>query len=423
MSHYQNFEQPFEIPASWEWVTIKDIGEIVTGNTPSKEVNEFYGGDVPFYKPTDLSQGIDTQSASDTLTQRGFEQSRQLPVNSILITCIGATIGKIGLIKKAGSCNQQINAIIPNNSVVPEYIFYVCSSSYFQNCIKENASSTTLPILNKKSFSSLLFPLPPISEQRAIIASIKDYLEILSNVEIYKIKIKSAILACKSKILELAMQGKLVPQDPTDEPAAEMLNRINPNTKIITDNPHSWNIPQTWSICRLGDIVRISSAKRVMKSDWHSQGVPFYRTREIVKLSDYGTVDNELFISHEQYEEFKKQYGIPKRGDIMLTAVGTIGKTYIVKSNDKFYYKDASVLCLSPTSLISSEFLEMLFKDENLIKQMKGNSKGTTVDTITIEKAFNYLIVLPPLKEQMRIVAKIEELYSCLDNIEASLQS
>ena len=423
MSHYQNFEQPFEIPASWEWVTIKDIGEIVTGNTPSKEVNEFYGGDVPFYKPTDLSQGIDTQSASDTLTQRGFEQSRQLPVNSILITCIGATIGKIGLIKKAGSCNQQINAIIPNNSVVPEYIFYVCSSSYFQNCIKENASSTTLPILNKKSFSSLLFPLPPISEQRAIIASIKDYLEILSNVEIYKIKIKSAILACKSKILELAMQGKLVPQDPTDEPAVEMLKRINPNAKIITDNPHSWNIPQTWSICRLGDIVRISSAKRVMKSDWHSQGVPFYRTREIVKLSDYGTVDNELFISHEQYEEFKKQYGIPKRGDIMLTAVGTIGKTYIVKSNDKFYYKDASVLCLSPTSLISSEFLEMLFKDENLIKQMKGNSKGTTVDTITIEKAFNYLIVLPPLKEQMRIVAKIEELYSCLDNIEASLQS
>lgn len=114
---------------------------------------------------------------------------------------------------------------------------------------------------------------------------------------------------------------------------------------------------------------------------------------------------------------------IPIVGDIMITAVGTIGKTYIVRDNDKFYYKDASVLCISPYSIVLSKFLTYLFKTECLKKQLKGNSKGTTVDTITIEKANSYTITVPPLNEQKRIVAKIEEFYSVLDKIEASLQS
>ena len=421
MSHYQNFEPLFEIPNSWEWVKLGEIGLWQSGATPSKSNPNYYGKGYPWLNTGDLNDGY-ISSIPKEITQLALRETsvKLNPVGSVLIAMYGATIGKLGILNIDATTNQACCACY-KYWINQKYLFFFLLA--WRPQFIQMGGGGAQPNISKEKIEATHIPCPPANEQLRIVRQIEFLFELLDKLDINRNVIEKTIENTKSKILELSMQGKLVPQDPTDEPASEMLKRINPNAKIITDNPHSWNIPQTWSICRLGDIVRISSAKRVMKSDWHSQGVPFYRTREIVKLSDYGTVDNELFISHEQYEEFKKQYGIPKRGDIMLTAVGTIGKTYIVKSNDKFYYKDASVLCLSPTSLISSEFLEMLFKDENLIKQMKENSKGTTVDTITIEKAFNYLIVLPPLKEQMRIVAKIEELYSCLDNIEASLQS
>ena len=427
-SHYQNLEPPFEILASWEWVIINDIGEIVTGNTPSKEVNEFYGGNVPFYKPTDLSQGINTQSASDTLTQLGFEQSRQLPINSILITCIGATLGKIGLIKKAGSCNQQINAIIPNNSVVPEYVFYVCSSSYFQNCIKENASSTTLPILNKRSFSSLVFPLPPISEQRAIIASIKDYLGILNNVGIYKIELKSAILACKSKILELAMQGKLVPQDPADESAAEMLKRINPNARIITDNPHSWNIPNRWCLCELRDLCTfLSRGKSPKYSDVPNQ-YPVFAQK--CNLKDGGISLNQArFLDESTLPKWPNKYKL-KDQDILVnsTGTGTVGRTRLFLNkylkDFPFVLPDSHVSVVRTFDEIDSKFIYYNLISREGQTYFNDNLSGSTNQKeLYIETIGNNLIFLPPKKEQEWIVARIEELYHCIDKIEASLQS
>ena len=246
MSHYKNLEPPFAIPNSWEWVRLEELGEIVTGNTPPKDIEEYYGGDIPFFKPTDLEQGIETVSSSDHLSDLGYRQSRQLPENTILITCIGATIGKAGLTKRAGTCNQQLNAIIPFPQIDPEYIYFSCISGYFQSAIRENASATTLPILNKNNFSGLLLPLPPAEEQLRIVKQIYRLLEELAEIETSIEKIGTIINIAKSKILDLAMQGKLVPQDPSDEPAADMLRRINPKAKIISDNPHSWNIPNNW---------------------------------------------------------------------------------------------------------------------------------------------------------------------------------
>ena len=422
-SQYQQFTPPFDIPDSWQWVRLEEIGDIVTGSTPSKSDTSNYGYDYPFYKPNDLEQGLNTIKANDNLSAKGLALARVLPVGSVLVTCIGATIGKTGLIRTSGASNQQINAIIPNIVVDSEYLYHVIIGEYFQYLIKQNASSTTLPILNKGDFSKLLIPIPPQDEQKRIIKSIKSLFNIISVIDVATSSIKDLVKVAKSKILDLAMQGKLVPQDPADEPAADMLRRINPKARIITDNPHSWNVSANWTVCNLGDTVKIRSAKRVMKSDWRTEGVPFYRTREIVKLSENGIVDNELFISYQLYEEYREKYGIPVAGDIMITAVGTIGKTYIVRHNDKFYYKDASVLCISPYPIISSDFLTYLFRSEYLKKQLMGNSKGTTVDTITIEKANSYTIALPPFNEQKRMVAKIEELYSVLDKIEASLRS
>ena len=252
--------------------------------------------------------------------------------------------------------------------------------------------------------------------------------------------------ALRQKILDLAIRGKLVPQDPNDEPAEVLLERIREqkqqmfkegklkkkdikNDTIIfkgEDNLHyekfqdgtvkciedeiPFEVPEGWSWCRLRDLLNVCSSKRVLQSDWKNEGIPFYRAREIVKLSENDFIDNELFISEEHYLELKKNYGVPQSGDLMVSSVGTIGKVYIVKPADQFYYKDASVLCFeNRNKMLVSKFAKILLESSFVQLQMRENSKGTTVDTITISAAMNYLCIVPPQNEQVRIVAAVQQ--------------
>jgi len=173
-------ELPFEIPDSWEWCTVAMLGEIVTGLTPKTTVSDYYGNEYPFYKPTDLDAGANVNCSRDMLSTKGYSVSRHLKSNSILVTCIGATIGKTGIIRKEGTCNQQINAIIPSEHLVADYIYYCCTADFFQKSIISNASSTTLPILNKTRFSCLYLPLPPLDEQHRIVKRIEELLPLIA---------------------------------------------------------------------------------------------------------------------------------------------------------------------------------------------------------------------------------------------------
>ena len=166
-----NEEIPFEIPEFWRWVRVKNIGEIITGGTPAKDNPSFYGQRYPLYKPSDLEQGDNTRLATDMLSEEGFMRVRQLPINSILVSCIGS-LGKVGLIKEVGSCNQQINAIIPFKVTNPKFLYFVCTSNGFQADLQKRASSTTIQIVNKSRFSEILIPIPPILEQQRIVTSI-----------------------------------------------------------------------------------------------------------------------------------------------------------------------------------------------------------------------------------------------------------
>ena len=233
-------------------------------------------------------------------------------------------------------------------------------------------------------------------------------------------------------ILDLAIKGKLVPQNENDEPAEELLKRIQAEKERlikekvikkekplpeITEEEIPFDIPKNWEWTRLGNIFNIVSSKRVLQSDWKKSGIPFYRAREIAELSkNNNKINNELFISEELYENLRK-FGIPKANDLMVTAVGTLGKTYIVKSNDKFYYKDASVICLENFSQINSKYFKIFMNSETMKTQIDSNSMGTTVGTLTISRMNNYICSLPPLEEQKRIVKKVEKLQEFIKNL------
>ena len=236
--------------------------------------------------------------------------------------------------------------------------------------------------------------------------------------------IKNTIDDFKKSVLQEAIMGKLVPQDPTEGTAEELLAEIRKEKeklvkegklkkkdleiKPIEENEIPFEIPKSWKWCRLGEISNIWSARRVHEKDWRSSGIPFFRAREIGKLASEGTVDNELFIDKELYDEFSKS-GLPQANDLMLTAVGTLGKAYIVKESDVFYYKDGSVLCLNNFGHLNPIFLKYAIESSMFVKQYQNESEGTTVSTLTIVRMNGYMLPIPPLAEQKRIVAKIEE--------------
>lgn len=204
-----NVKENYKLPQGWEWKSLGEIGEIITGTTPSKNNPNFYGNEYPLFKPSDLNGDIIIKYASDNLSKLGFDNARNLPKDTILIVCIGASIGKVGLSGVNGSCNQQINAIIPNSAFTSKYLFFVCLSNYFQTILKKNASQTTLPIINKTEFSKLQIPLPPLKEQEQIASHLDELSSHVKNLkQNYQAQIKD-LQELKKSLLDKAFKGNL----------------------------------------------------------------------------------------------------------------------------------------------------------------------------------------------------------------------
>ena len=221
-------------------IQITEIGEILTGNTPTKkDPNNYNSADYNFYKPTDLNAGNNVIKSNDFLSKQGYENSRQVPAFSILVTCIGATIGKTGLIKSEGGFNQQINAIVPFENYIPEFIFYQVISIDFQTQIKTNASSTTLPILNKGKFSKLKMNVCSKDEQHKIVQEIESRLSVSDNVELSILESLEKAKALRQSILKKAFEGTLLSEEeiaackaaPDYEPASVLLEKIKAEKK------------------------------------------------------------------------------------------------------------------------------------------------------------------------------------------------
>ncbi|MFC2406382.1 MAG: restriction endonuclease subunit S [Cardiobacterium sp.] len=237
-------------------------------------------------------------------------------------------------------------------------------------------------------------------------------------------------------VLQAAIEGRL--NDRTSEDARDLLAAIQTEKaalqktgKLKKDKPLAaiseeeipFAIPENWVWVRFGEIFEITSSKRVHQRDWKTSGIPFYRAREIAKLADYGEVQNELFISDELYSELTAASLPPKANDFMVSGIGTLGKTYIVREDDVFYYKDASVLHVRNQHKITPQFFKYYMESDALMNQVWANSSGTTVATLTIERFNNYLIPLPPLTEQQQIVEKLNCLLNEIDSLKSQEQA
>ena len=216
-----------KLPLGWCWATVDQVGEVVTGTTPATADSANYGEHLPFFKPTDLDAGYHTRDARQYLSEIGASLSRRLPPMAVLVTCIGATIGKAGLARVSCATNQQINALVPIlREEMGPYLFWYFASPLGQREIVGRSSATTLPILNKGRFSELPVPIAPLAEQAAVaqrLDVVRSAYEMLSATLTIG---RQRAAALGQSNLKRAFEGRLVPQDPDDEPASFLLERI-----------------------------------------------------------------------------------------------------------------------------------------------------------------------------------------------------
>ena len=416
---------PYLLPNGWEWCNLEDIVCELKYGTSEKSLSV---GKIAVLRMGNITN-VGTIDYSNLVYSSNNEDIKlySLEKDDLLFNRTNSSewVGKTAIYKKEQPAIYagyliRIRPIL----IFSDYLNTVMNSSYYRNwCYNVKTDAVNQSNINAQKLSQLMIPIPPLKEQERIVVEVAKWISLIDTIKNSKEDLQTTIKQAKSKILNLAIHGKLVPQDPNDEPAIELLKRINPDFPPCDNGHYTFDVPSGWITTNLGSIFNVVSAKRILKSDWKHSGVPFYRAREIAKLSIYGLVDNELYISEEHYNSLKEKFPVPKASDIMISAVGTIGKCYIVKESDKFYYKDASVLCLCNDYQINAKYIYHIMRSEYMLKQMYDNSKGTTVDTITIEKAKQYILPLPPLAEQQRIVAKIEETFSIFDGIQNSLEA
>ena len=442
-------EIPFEIPATWEWCRLGYIFSHCTGkalNGTNRKGNLY-----TYITTSNLYWDRFELSSLKEMYFTEEELGKCTATKGDLLVCEGGDIGRSAI------WNYDYNIRIQNHihklrSYIPlctRFFYYVMY--LYKGIGYIGGKGIGIQGLSSGALHNILIPTPSINEQKRIISQIEAIMPIAVKYEKSQEELNqlndSIHNRLRKSILQEAIQGKLVPQIPEERTAQELLEQIRQEKQKLVkegklkkfalsdsviykgdDNKYfekvgkteqditdeiPFEIPDDWKWCRIGSVLNIWSARRVHERDWRSSGIPFYRAREIGKMADWGHVDNDLFIEQSLYDEFSKS-GVPQIGDLMMTAVGTLGKTYVVETNNPFYYKDGSVLCIGNPFRLNPYYLKLFFESSAFANQYLSESDGTTVATLTMVRLNRYLIPVPPLKEQTRIVEKIKTVTSIM---------
>jgi Restriction endonuclease S subunits len=421
-SHYQQFEPQFEIPSLWEWTTLEELIILMSGQDfPPDKYNSTLNG-VPY-----IIGASNIQNGKVVVTRWTESPTVLSEMNDLLIVCKGAGVGKMG-INQIGTAHiaRQIQALRPfSNYVNLEYIRVVLMRGIETICSQANG---LIPGLPRDLLLKFPIPLPPLTEQIKIANSVAIAMNIIDRMELEAKAVQNDISLVKSKILDLAMQGKLVSQDASDEPAADMLLRINPKAKITTDNPQCQNLPSGWTLCELRDLcIFLSRGKSPKYSEMQNQ-YPVFAQK--CNLKDGGiSLALARFLDESTLDKWPSKYHLLD-GDILInsTGTGTVGRTRIFDNSCMGHYTfvvpDSHVSVARIFEDINSKYIFYCLYSKECQRYFEENLAGSTNQKeLYIDIIGDRKIMLPPLNEQCRIVRKIEELYKVLNSIETSLQS
>lgn len=473
-------ETPYNTPQSWEWVRLGEFGDWGAGATPNRKNPAYYGGNMPWLKSGELRDNERLSSSEETVTNKALEQCslRVCQPGDVLIAMYGATIGMLAILENVATTNQAVCACTCHSGVFNRYLFLMLRA--WRPKFTGQGAGGAQPNISKVKIINTIAPLPPLTEQHRIVAKVDELMALCDRLEqqqtgsnaIHQALVETLLTTIthavdqdasaeawkridnhfdtlftteqsidqlKQTILQLAVMGKLVQQDPNDEPASVLLEKIAKKKarlikegKIkkqkplpeISDDEKPFELPQGWEWVKLGNIASFENGDRSSRypkeHDLQPSGIPFFGAKDMVdgELS----FDNNLrFISEDKFKKLSngKLYDL----DFVILLRGTVGKIAIYRANSKhstgFINAQMIIVRMIDKELCnffgrysSSVFYQsaVAFKTTgSAVRQMPGNALS------------DFLIPLPPLSEQHRIVPKVDELIALCDNLKTRL--
>ncbi|EOW7119245.1 restriction endonuclease subunit S [Escherichia coli] len=455
-------EKPFELLEGWEWVTFSHLGYFFGGKTPSKMKDEYWGGTIPWVTPKDMKTNLIVDS-EDKVTPLALEDGlTKVSPGSILFVARSGILRRIfpvAITSIECTVNQDIKVLSPFFSDISYYILLMMNG--FERYIIENLTKTgtTVESLLFEDFISHPFMIPPFAEQNRILSTVKKLMSLCDQLEQQSLTTldahqqlvetllgtltdsqnaeelaenwarisehfdtlfttEASVDALKQTILQLAVMGKLVPQDPNDEPASELLKRIAQEKaqlvkegKIkkqkplppISDEEKPFELPEGWEWCRLNDI-----SSKITDGDHKTppriaEGYKLLSAKNIRDgYLDYNNCD---YISAIDYEKSRERC-LPEKGDLLIVSVGgTIGRSSLIKDCSDFALV-RSVAIIKPL-LIEPEYLKLAMDSKLLQSMIHSHKRGGAQPCLYLGEISKFLFPTPPLAEQRNIVNKV----------------
>ena len=400
-SHYPK-EGPWELPEGWVWSTlgeVSDYGKCITVPVAAIKDDEW------------VLELEDIEKDTGRLVKRLAKSERSINGNrhafsegQVLFSKLRTYLNKVLVAPSNGYCTTEIIPISPQSGVIPEYLNLVLRSQYFMDYTEQCGYGVKMPRLGTSDAIKALIPIPPYNEQHRIVESVDNYTEIVERIQSEKEDLVGYVSRCKSQILDLAIHGKLVPQDPTEEPAIELLKRINPSFQSSHNLHYTDQVPTGWAefplyaICEILDSWRkpINSKEREKRVQKAKILYPYYGATGQVGLIDNYILDGNYLLLGEDGAPFLDRYA--------KKAYAVSGKIWV--------NNHAHILKPKINATFMMYFLNAI--------GYRPYVTGTTRLKLTQEAMRNIPVLVPPLAEQERIISKIEQLFRVIDAIQLS---
>lgn len=473
LAEIEDEKKPFEIPDRWVWLRLGELGYTQTGGTPSKTNPSNFGNDIPFIKPGDIYPNY-VDYGNEGLSHEGqLELGRIAPANSILMVCIG-TIGKCNSIDRPCAFNQQINSITPYIPITG-YLLKAISSNYFQSEAWQQSSSTTIAILNKGKWNDIIVPIPPIREQHRIVAKVDELMAMCDqleqrqtdNIEAHQTLVENllgtltnvesqqelndawnriadhfdtlftteqSIDQFKQTILQLAVMGKLVPQDPSDEPASVLLEKVTAEKQrlikakeiqqarklpAINADAMPFRLPTKWQWAHVWDVAKVITSGSRDWAKYYSDNGAIFVTMGNLSRGDYKLrLDSIRYVSPPEDGEGSRT--LLEANDLLISITGDVGNLGLIPDDFGEAYINQHTCLLRFMPYCQNRYFPELLRSPWAKYQFDAPQRGVK-NSFRLSDVGEMIIPIPPLAEQHRIVAKVNELIALCDALKARL--
>lgn len=402
------------LPDGWIACELSDLGNVVTGKTPSTKVKDNFGGNIPFIKPGDLDHGGVIKQTANTLSEAGLQSVPAIPANSIPVTCIG-NLGKVGITTQLSATNQQINTLIPHTDLSTKYLYYQACT--LKPWLESESSATTVAIINKGRFSKAPIRLAPLTEQKIIAQKLDTLLAQVESTKARLERTRETLKRFRQSVLAAAVSGKL-----TEEWRGSASYLSTPLG--LSKSKLSLEVPCKWTIQKLSDACEVVSGNAFKSKDFVDVGVV-----PAIKISNvqYGEFleKNQQYLPDDYLERYKAF--LVESGNVLMALTRPI-------TNDTLkvcrYPKGNPVgllnqrVCMFHFRKDSEKFfLETVFQSEYFKAQVADNLSETLQPNLSPKNLKNFLIAMPDHAEQTEIVRRVEHLFTHADTIEKQTEA